>query len=178
MYELYTQGLTQQQIAERLGVCSKTVAKDLRRTRACHKGQFVKMVRTIQAERDADYLQTYEHLSLQEQRKRLKADMKLFAKLFRTRQQLNETMTLTVRLDEVINRLTGKIVYGRPYVNLRPHSFLMPLQRFRLRVRFLMHEKQVAEAVYSVGKWGSSQECENSNSDPLCARADNTRLSC
>ena len=157
-YELYAQGLTQQQIAEKLGVCSKTVATDLRRTRAYHKGQLVKMLRTIQAERDAEYLDTYNHLSLRDQVKRLEADAKLYVKLFRTRQKLNETMTLTVRLDEFLNRITGKASYGRPYVDLRPDTFMMPLHRFRLRVRFLMQNQQIAQALYSVGKWGPSHK--------------------
>ncbi|MDH5634474.1 MAG: hypothetical protein OEY30_01465 [Candidatus Bathyarchaeota archaeon] len=62
-FELLGEGFTLQQIAEMLGVCEKTVSRDLKRTRRFHTGQVNRMIRLIEAERDAEYTKRYESLS-------------------------------------------------------------------------------------------------------------------
>ena len=152
-YELYSQGLTQQQIAEQLGVCSKTVAKDLRRTQAYHKGQFTKMLRTVQAERDAEYTKRCETLPLPEQRKQLLQDFKFISKMLGTRRRLQETMCFTIRLDEIMKAATDKNAYGRPFIRLDTKTMTLPLNRFRLKIRFTAGDQRIGQATYCIGNW-------------------------
>jgi len=152
-YHLFSEGFTHHQIAAKLGVCAKTVSRDLKRTRRYHTGRFNKMIRQIEAERDPEYIKRYEKLSLAEQRKQLLEDYKFFAKMFRLRQRLKETMILTISLDEIMRAMRDNNAYGRPFISLHPKTLTLPLNRFRLKVCFTVGERQVGEAVYSVGKW-------------------------
>ncbi|MDH5733883.1 MAG: hypothetical protein OEY88_08905 [Candidatus Bathyarchaeota archaeon] len=134
-------------------MCVKTVSRDIKRAQRYHTGQFNKMIRQVRAERDAEYIKRYEGLPLAAQARQLKEDYKFYAKMFQTRQQLKETLTVSINMDEIINRIVNKQEFGRPFVTFYPKEMTLPLSRFRLRLLLKVGNQLFTNATLSVGKF-------------------------
>jgi predicted transcriptional regulator len=77
---LAEKGLTQKQIAAELGVSTRTVKRDWNKIRPYVKGQFRREIREVVAERQREFERRYEGLTVNEEFRLLKQDVKEAAK--------------------------------------------------------------------------------------------------
>ncbi len=77
---LAEKGLTQKQIANELGVSTRTVKRDWDKIRSYVKGKFRKEIRQVVDERQREFEQRYEGLTVNEELRLLKQDIKQAAK--------------------------------------------------------------------------------------------------
>ena len=83
---LAEQGFTQNQIASKLGVCTRTVKRDWDKIRPHVKGQFGKEIRAVVDERQPEFERRREGLTVNEEFRLLKQDLKEAAKKVRSLQ--------------------------------------------------------------------------------------------
>jgi len=83
---LAEQGFTQNQIANNLGVCTRTIKRDWNKIRPYVKAQFGKEIRSVVDERQREFERRYEGLTVNEKFRLIKQDLKGAAKKLRSLQ--------------------------------------------------------------------------------------------
>jgi len=118
---LAEQGYTQKQIANKLGVCTRTIKRDWDKIRPYVKGQFVKLIRAVVDERQQEFERRYEGLTVNEEFRLLKQDLKEADKKVRSLQsgqKRQEQRQQPVRQLDYVFDLDSPIVDGFPRIIL------------------------------------------------------------
>lgn len=122
---LAEEGFTQKQIANKLGVSTRTVKRDWDRIRSYVKGQTLKEIREVEGERQREFERRYEGLTVNEELKLLRQDIKAAAKKARALQGSSRRQGLrqqTVQQLDYIFDLDSLTADGFPRVIVPPQG--------------------------------------------------------
>jgi hypothetical protein len=106
---LAEKGFTQKQIASELGVSTRTIKRDWNKLQSYVKGEINKGIRATVEERSREFEQRYEGLSINEELKLLKQDLKRVSKAARAlqtsskpqKQHLGQHLDVTLNFDDL-----------------------------------------------------------------------------
>ena len=100
-HQLHSEGFTYKQIAAKLGVCRKTIQRDIKKTRCYYVGQINRAWRIMEEERHRRWAKELEGLNIFQQYKIISKRLAKFMKARRGREYKRHLLKLIIDMDDL-----------------------------------------------------------------------------